>query len=243
MAKSRLMLVAHRGRAGDAPENAIESLSGLPPWIDGVEVDVRITADGALVLMHDAEVGRTTDGNGRIDELTANRLERLRLAGGATIPHLADYLQAVARSEIDVVLVDVKVPEVSAIEQVINTIRASRITDRCVTLCRTREQLMGARERGSDLRLGVLGVTLASVDDWAMVFGELEVETAFLAPGDDAYRHHRTVVPRLLASGVRVGGSILNAPDTLDLAASDGCTTIVTDRSLELRDWKARRAS
>ena len=61
----RTQVVAHRGNSGPLPENtriAIES--AIDVGVDMVEVDVRMTKDGVLVLMHSAAVDRTTSGTG-----------------------------------------------------------------------------------------------------------------------------------------------------------------------------------
>lgn len=58
---------AHRGGAGDAPENTIAAFErGVGKGADGLEMDVHLTRDGELVVIHDGEVDRTTDGRGRV---------------------------------------------------------------------------------------------------------------------------------------------------------------------------------
>ena len=74
---------AHRGYSGIAPENteaAIE-LAGMCGAV-AVEVDVRMTKDGKLYLMHDGKVNRMTDGKGRIEKMTSDEVEALRADGG-----------------------------------------------------------------------------------------------------------------------------------------------------------------
>jgi glycerophosphoryl diester phosphodiesterase len=70
--------VAHRGGAALAPENTVAAFQQAKALgVDVLEMDLRFTADGAVVLMHDAPVDRTTDGTGRVDEMTFARLQRL----------------------------------------------------------------------------------------------------------------------------------------------------------------------
>ncbi|MFN8525654.1 MAG: glycerophosphodiester phosphodiesterase family protein [Chloroflexota bacterium] len=65
-----MLIFAHRGASGYAPENTIPAFDlGLEMGADGLETDVQRTSDGALVLIHDALVDRTTDGNGPISQL------------------------------------------------------------------------------------------------------------------------------------------------------------------------------
>jgi len=62
-------LIGHRGAAALAPENTLEAIgAGLDAGADGVEVDVRLTADGVAVLLHDLELSRTTDGAGSVSD-------------------------------------------------------------------------------------------------------------------------------------------------------------------------------
>lgn len=71
-------VIGHRGGAALGPENTLAAIeAGLAAGADGVEVDIRMTADGALVLMHDPDVDRTTNGTGRIDDSTLEQIRAL----------------------------------------------------------------------------------------------------------------------------------------------------------------------
>lgn len=72
------IVIGHRGAAGVAPENTVESFRrGVADGARIVETDLHATRDGALVLLHDDDVARTTDGGGRIAELTLEQAKRL----------------------------------------------------------------------------------------------------------------------------------------------------------------------
>lgn len=115
----RVMVAAHRGCWQDNAENSVAAIEACREMggIDIVEFDVRRTADGHLVVMHDARVDRTTNGRGAVARLTLAELRRLRLRhgkGGAraaltdeTVPTLAEALEA-ARGAM-LVNVDLKV--------------------------------------------------------------------------------------------------------------------------------------
>ena len=72
-------LVAHRGGAALAPENTIEAFaSAVDRWgADMLELDVRLTRDGHVVVIHDATVDRTTDGSGPVSSMTLAELQEL----------------------------------------------------------------------------------------------------------------------------------------------------------------------
>lgn len=89
----RTLAIAHRGGAGLWPENtlyAFERAAAL--GVDVIETDVRATVDGELVVFHDENLGRTTDGDGRVGALTLAELKRLDAAyrfspdGGRSFP-------------------------------------------------------------------------------------------------------------------------------------------------------------
>ena len=73
-------IVAHRGDWRNHPENSIPAFqSCIDGGIDMIEIDVRRTKDGQLVLMHDPTVDRCTNGKGKVADLTFDEIERLRL--------------------------------------------------------------------------------------------------------------------------------------------------------------------
>jgi glycerophosphoryl diester phosphodiesterase len=74
----RSLVFAHRGGSGLAPENTMEAFdTGLSLGADGLELDVRLSRDGAVVVHHDATVNRTTNGRGEVAAHTADELSRL----------------------------------------------------------------------------------------------------------------------------------------------------------------------
>lgn len=71
-------IIAHRGASGEFPEHTLLAYAmAVEQGADGVECDVRLTADGHLVCIHDRTVDRTTDGAGAVCGLTLDRLRRL----------------------------------------------------------------------------------------------------------------------------------------------------------------------
>ena len=76
--KPRPLVIAHRGGAGLWPENTLYAFERARELgVDMIETDVHSTSDGVLVLMHDATVDRTTNGTGRINEMTLAELKKL----------------------------------------------------------------------------------------------------------------------------------------------------------------------
>ena len=91
--KQQVEVIAHRGGAGLRPENTLAAFRHAAALgADMLEMDLRATADGVIVVLHDATVDRTTDGHGRVDGLALELLRRLDAGyrwtsdGGQTFP-------------------------------------------------------------------------------------------------------------------------------------------------------------
>lgn len=119
-APHRVEIIAHRGESCCAPENTLASIdAAFNAGASHMEVDIRLTADGVAVLMHDAALDRTTNGTGSVAGMTLAQLKELDAGSwfgpdfvGTTIPTLAEALQVAAgRGRL---LLDVKVDGMGA---------------------------------------------------------------------------------------------------------------------------------
>lgn len=82
-----ILVVAHRGDWRNFPENSLQAIKNcITMGVDMVEIDVRQTKDGALVLMHDDTIDRTTTGTGNVGDWTLDSLKTLRLVDGLNVP-------------------------------------------------------------------------------------------------------------------------------------------------------------
>lgn len=96
----RPLVSAHRGASATAPENTLAALrAALAAGADMAEIDVQLSRDGVLVLMHDDTLERTTDGTGRLRERSLAELKRLDAGSwfapahrGEPVPTLAEVL-------------------------------------------------------------------------------------------------------------------------------------------------------
>jgi Glycerophosphoryl diester phosphodiesterase len=97
------LIFAHRGASHDAPENTAEAIAlGWEMGADGVEIDIRLTRDGRIVLMHDADTIRTTGVQGLVAGRTFADLRKLDAGSwkhpdfsGARVPALEEVLSAI----------------------------------------------------------------------------------------------------------------------------------------------------
>jgi glycerophosphoryl diester phosphodiesterase len=93
----QVLRIGHRGAAGHAPENTLAAIQeGIALGVDFAEIDVRRTADGALVILHDATVNRTTDGKGRVDRLSLREVKTFNAGNGEHIPTLEEAIKVAA---------------------------------------------------------------------------------------------------------------------------------------------------
>ena len=103
MSTKYMRVAAHRGFSEKYPENTMEAFrAALDAGADEIETDVRVSADGELVLIHDETADRTTDGTGKICEMTLSELKKLDAGvkngeefAGAKIPTLRELFELV----------------------------------------------------------------------------------------------------------------------------------------------------
>jgi len=104
---SAKLVIAHRGNSMHAPEDTIESFrQGLALGADGIEFDVRLSADGVPVVIHDPTLDRTTSGTGPVADRTFDELRALDAGfrftpdGGRTYPYRGRGIRIPALAEV-----------------------------------------------------------------------------------------------------------------------------------------------
>ena len=106
--KHKLVVIAHRGNHTNVPENTLSAINeAIKYGVDYVEVDLRTTKDGHLVIHHDATVDRATNGNGKISALTLAEIKKLQVYNHNhkthRIPEFREVLQ-VCKNKINIYL-------------------------------------------------------------------------------------------------------------------------------------------
>lgn len=104
----RTVIEAHRGDSSRAPENTMAAFNrAIQLGVRSIELDVHPAGDGTLMVIHDDTVDRTTNGSGRVCEMTVDELLRLDAGSsfsagfaGERIPQFADVLDRVASTEV-----------------------------------------------------------------------------------------------------------------------------------------------
>jgi glycerophosphoryl diester phosphodiesterase len=142
---SRPLVFAHRGGGGLFPENTLEAFKySAQMGVDVLELDVHSTVDGTLVVMHDSAVDRTTNGNGKVSEMTLAEVKKLD-AGfqftpddgktfpyrgkGITIPTLQEIFDSFPEMTFNV---EPKQTEPSVVKPLCEMIRARKMTEKVI---------------------------------------------------------------------------------------------------------------
>lgn len=152
------LLIGHRGSRFEAPENTLPAFAqAMRAGGDGVEIDVRLTADGRLVAMHDATTGGTTDdaANREVSSLTLAQLRELDAGKwfgaeweGTQVPTLEEIVDALPE---DAVLVfDLRASTEAAI---VDFIIAHDLTDRAVAAAFNSDRLRYVHEALPELEI------------------------------------------------------------------------------------------
>ncbi len=106
MDRKKPMVIGHRGAAGEAPENTLASFElALEQGVNAIELDVHLSRDGQIVVCHDPALDRTTNGSGRIYELSSAEIKRFDAGSwfaaqfqGETVPLLDEVFDLVPES-------------------------------------------------------------------------------------------------------------------------------------------------
>jgi glycerophosphoryl diester phosphodiesterase len=104
-----VVLVAHRGGITEGhPENTLAAYRhAIKLGVDAIEIDLRATRDGEIVILHDETLDRTTNRKGRVEDYTLAELKQLDAGGGQRIPTYMEVLQLVAGTRVKLLL-DIK---------------------------------------------------------------------------------------------------------------------------------------
>lgn len=132
--QTNFLIIAHRGYHVDVPENTIESLQkAIELSVDYVEVDVRTTLEGVPVVMHDATVDRTTDGKGKVSEMSTVDFRQLVIKGTTLNPPTLSSVLMEAKGKMNLYL-DIKDANP---EKIIGLLEKYQMKDNVVIYCIT----------------------------------------------------------------------------------------------------------
>lgn len=212
-----LLIIGHRGVMGVEPENTLRSFRHAEQaGMDAIELDLHLSKDGSLVVMHDTDVDRTTNGKGAIADRTLAELRELDAGEGERIPVFEEVLDAV-RSPIQAEIKDAAaaraLAEVMLRRDLAGRVEVSSFHDEAVreiaALVPGVRTVLIASRWGPDIVARAKAVGAATV---ALNIRRLTLET----------------VEKAHAEGLKVLGWVVNTQDHLRLVRAldlDGATT------------------
>jgi glycerophosphoryl diester phosphodiesterase len=241
-------VVAHRGFSAVAPENTLASIArAIEAGADGCEFDVYRCKDGAVILMHDAAVDRTTNGRGKIADLTLAELKQLDAGrwkaptyAGERVPTLEEALQRLTGSGCQAVI-EIKMEGIS--QQVVDAIRAAKMLDQATVIAFSKEVVREVRRIAPELRCAWLcspkpAASAAQQAAWiAAQAAECGTNLVDLNYGALSPQ----LIEELRRRGLTVWAWTANDPPVIQALAAWGVVSITTDHPDRARAVLPRR--
>jgi len=222
---------AHRGASGYAPENTMEAFAlAISQGADGIELDVHLSADGHVVVIHDETVDHASDGIGRVADLTLATLKALnvhklkpRYAPACRIPTLEEALRLLAptRLALNIELKNDTLPYPGLEEKCVALVKGARMEERVWFSSFNHQSLARIKAVDSSLRCGALyGKTPPD---------PLGLGVEALHPHHGTLRGGDAFVSSCHAKGLRVHAWTVNAARTVQAMARIGVDAVITD--------------
>jgi glycerophosphoryl diester phosphodiesterase len=222
---------AHRGYSGKYPENTLLAFrKAIEVGIDGIEMDVQVTKDGALVICHDELVDRTTNGKGYIKDYLLEDLRKLDASSTYTgqmgfnpIPTLEEYCELVKDLPL-VTNIELKtgVFEYLGIEQAVyDMIKKYGLQDRIIISSFNHYTVMRMKALAPELKYGMLS------DTWIYNAGAYVKSLGAQCYHPNYHNLVQPVVDECKSHGIEMNCWTVNTPeDVIDLAQKEVDTII-----------------
>ena len=238
------IILGHRGASGYAPENTLEAFRlAMDMGADGFELDVHLSRDGELIVMHDETVDRTTDGSGQIQSFTLKELKRLDASNGmaaykgAKIPALGELYDLI-RDTRHLVNVEIKTDQIfypGIAEKVLKLEQEKGMEGRILYSSFNHYTLQELRQIKPDVKYGIL-YSDGLFEPWKYA---KSIGAAYIHP------HWRTLlypgmIEGSLAAGIGVNPWTVNDESIMELCIRHGIGVITNypDKALAIRDTK-----
>ncbi|MCP4140213.1 MAG: glycerophosphodiester phosphodiesterase [Chloroflexi bacterium] len=221
-------IFGHRGASAHAPENTLAAFElAREQGADGIELDVKLSADGIPVVIHDETVDRTTDGKGTVADLGLAALKELDAGEGQRIPTLNEVFESVAQDLfINVELTNYSTPEDKLVEKVVELIKKHKLEEKILFSSFLPKNLRRAAEILPETARGLL--TMNNFGGWILRTFSFRRGNyqALHPPRQNASKKQIKSVQRI---GRRVYTWTVNAPDEMRRLADWGIDGIITD--------------
>jgi glycerophosphoryl diester phosphodiesterase len=234
------VVVAHRGASAAYPENTLESFQGaIDAGADAVELDVRMTADGVPVIMHDLDVSTTTDGTGLVHELTLAQVKALDASKGqrtrAEVPTLAEALDLLSgRVGVDIEIKNLPgepafdSPREAAAEASVRLLEERGFVGPVLVCSFNWLSIERARSMDGGIETGFL-TTLMIEPAAALVYVKSNGHQYVLPQAPAVFAAGRVFVDAAHADGIRVGTWTVDEPHAIAELFSMGVDAVATN--------------
>jgi glycerophosphoryl diester phosphodiesterase len=225
-----VIITGHRGALGTEPENTLRSFRrAVADGCDEIELDLRVTADGELVVLHDATVDRTTSGSGEVASLTLAEVRSLDAGLGETVPTWAETVAAID------VRFQAEVKAEAAVPLLAETLKADEsLAERTLVTSSHPEILIAVRREFPQVSTGRIFGRTPAIDD--VITLTLEVEAGWALCGITGLT--REGVAELHSAGLDVTAWPVPDAETLATAVALGVDGITTDNPHLLRSGR-----
>ena len=215
-----MLKIGHRGARAYEPENTLASFRrAIELGVDAVELDVRKTRDNELVVIHNADVNKTTEGNGPVNSFTLEEIKKFVTEKGEHIPTLEEVFDAVGKR----VKILVELKEEGTEEKVIELIRRKKLMDDVILISFHDDVLKKLRELDDKVTLGLIYVRHKNP-----IKSALELKAEYLLP---LYRFtHSANVKKAHEAGLKVIVWTINTKEEAIEYKKKGVDGIATDR-------------
>lgn len=159
-----MKIIAHRGASNLAPENTVAAFQkALEINADGIETDAHLTEDGHIVLCHNYYIDETSDGTGKISELTFDEIRKHDFGrkfspdfAGEKIPTIDELLKCI--KSIEKIIIEIKTPEngLEVVDKTIETVRDHGLLNKTVFSSFSLDVLHRCRDIEKDVRTAML---------------------------------------------------------------------------------------
>jgi len=148
-----VVVTGHRGAAALEPENTLRGIRrAMEIGVDQVEVDIHLTRDGRLVVIHDETVDRTTNGHGRVRDLTFEEMRDLDAGKGEVVPTLEEVISLVKGK----VTLQVELKGIGVEERAVEIVEEAGIVDEVMFTSFRHPALKAVKEMNPSVQTGVL---------------------------------------------------------------------------------------
>lgn len=215
--------IGHRGVMAAEPENTLRSFRRAErEGLDGIELDLHLSKDGELVVMHDATLDRTTNGAGPIADQELRQLKELDAGGGERIPTFAEVLDAVGPT----LPIQAEIKDLAAARSLAKVLAERNLLGRVSVLSFHEAALIEVRELLPQTRTVLVAGAGAHRDDFV---GRAQQAGARLV-SVDLRQLNRVIVDKCVAAGLDVMAWTVNDERDLALARNLGLVGCVTDQ-------------